>query len=298
MSNSNQNALINIDLGASVINNLIDKITLAFQWFATPKGSRKDRETAINIYIDELQKDTSLSPLLKAAKISNARKEIKEYCNLQDIIEHATSFAQTYSTYDDAPIDEDWAMFFYDKAKNISREDAKILWGKILAEECAHKGRIPKSLIHILSIISPTEAKLFENLCSFSLNELDANGNISSYTPLITGQANEPLLLKYGLTYEAFQNLEALGLLHYNAVDIRAILDDNFSNTTFGYLYFDSLISIGNLKKEFPQGCVILTQNGKLLSELIVKRKIDGFEEYLRNYYQSQGYSVEISKTK
>lgn len=297
MGESTTNSIVNIDLAsvASIINNVIDKFAKAAGWMVTPRGSRKELEKAVEIYIQEIENDKSLPPLVKAAKITAARKEIKEYCNVQDIMEHAREFGQTYNEYND-DIDEDWAMFFYDRAKNVSLDDAKVLWGKILAEECKMKGKISKSLIHILSVISQEDAKAFENLCNFAPNMARPDGSMRKVDPIISGDVENALLNECGLTYEALQNLEALGLLHLNTVDVRLILEGDLTNGKVWYEYFGDSIYVEKLKKEFPCGNVILTRDGKILSELIVEKKLDGFTEYLKKYYEDKGYVVKINK--
>ena len=204
MGESTTNSIVNIDLAsvASIINNVIDKFAKAVGWMVTPRGSRKELEKAVEIYIQEIENDKSLPPLVKAAKITAARKEIKEYCNVQDIMEHAKEFGQTYNEYND-DIDEDWAMFFYDRAKNVSLDDAKVLWGKILAEECKMKGKISKSLIHILSVISQEDAKAFENLCNFAPNMARPDGSMRKVDHIISGDVENALLKECVLTYEA-----------------------------------------------------------------------------------------------
>ncbi len=131
MNDEIQNTLMKIDFqpAADVLNNIIDKVSTAVGWLAVPRGVRKDRETAVESYIESLKNDSSLPPLVKAQKISHARRDIKEYCNLVDILEHAAVFGEQYNNLSDEPLDEDWAMFFCDNAKNISRDDVKVLWG-------------------------------------------------------------------------------------------------------------------------------------------------------------------------
>ena len=296
MGENTQNGLININLQpvADVTNNIINKLTGAVCWLVTtPHGTRKQMQEAIEVYIEEIRNDDSLPSIVKAAKIRNAQKEILEYCNTQDIILHAEMFGADYECNDE-PLDEDWAMFFFDKAKNVSRDDAKVLWGKILAEECRNPGIIPKSLVHILSVMSSEEARAFETLCGFAPDVLENFGQIVRADPLISGNITDTVLSDNGLTYEVFQDLEALGLLHYNVVDIRTVYEQDVSKMTAAYLYHGTIIKITNFPKEFPRGCVLLTNAGRILASLIERKRIEGFEEYLKKYYENIGCTVVI----
>ena len=122
------------------------------------------------------------------------------------------------------------------------------------------------------------------------------DGSMRKVDPIISGDVENALLNECGLTYEALQNLEALGLLHLNTVDVRLILEGDLTNGKVWYEYFGDSIYVEKLKKEFPCGNVILTRDGKILSELIVEKKLDGFTEYLKKYYEDKGYVVKINK--
>lgn len=299
MGDNIQSGLLNINLesAADIVNNMIDKFANAVGWVVTPKGARKDMEVAIETYIEEIQRDSSLPPIIKAYKISRVRKEIKEYNNMQDILEHARKFYCKYEgDVKNESLDNDWSMYFYDKAKNVCRDDAKILWGKILAEECRSEGTIPKSLIHILSVMNQEDAILFENLCGFSPEGIDINGQVVRLDPLIGDPSIDSLPERYGLTYNAFQNLEALGLLHYNVVDIRTIFTEDVAGKIVQYKYFDSIIEIYDPQKEFPRGNVVFTRDGAILANLIEHKRINEFEEYVKNYYEGKNYKVVVKK--
>lgn len=272
----------------------LDKLEKATGWLVTPKGKKKDFEDAIEGYNKDIDKDSNLPPLMKAAFKAEARETLKKYCNLNDISNIAIQ--QMSDEAEPANVDEDWLNYFKEHAQNISREDAKILWGKLLAEECEESGRIPKTLIHILSLMSSKEAKLFETLCGFMPYRLGENGEICDDSLIIGSVKDNDILFDNELNFENLQDLEALGLLHYNVIDIRRILEGEISNAKMGYRYFDSIIEIENLQPEFPEGNVLLTESGKALSSLIERKRIKGFEEYLKGYYESKNYKVKIYK--
>ena len=77
--NKDMRGLINIsaDLGktADVANNLLDKLAAAVGWFATRETPKR---IALKGYIREIQ-NSDLPPLEKAAKIHNAKADIKAY---------------------------------------------------------------------------------------------------------------------------------------------------------------------------------------------------------------------------
>lgn len=107
-------SLINMDGLSDVCNNLINN---AIGWVATRETPNK---TAVNTYIQEIQ-NSSYDPITKAALISTAKKNIKEYCNQHNVFEIATR--SLMPTAKPEEVDEDWLTQFMDKARFVSTEE-------------------------------------------------------------------------------------------------------------------------------------------------------------------------------
>ena len=82
---------INIDTQplADVANNLIDKIADVVGWIAKPSDKKLYRRRAEQYFIEEIENLEGISPIAKAAYMSNIRKIIKEYTNQNEIIQMA-----------------------------------------------------------------------------------------------------------------------------------------------------------------------------------------------------------------
>lgn len=285
-----------VDLGpiADVANNIIDKFAQAVGWAVVPRGKKKDFEIAVDQYISEIQNDPLLDPLIKAAKISSARRDIKAYINMQDILQYASEFAQGYEENTE-PLDEDWALFFYERAKNICRDDIKILWGKILAEENRESGSIPKQLIHILSIMSAQNAVDFENVCKFAVNRIFGGGVLGDVMLIIGVDESREILEKVGVLYQTLNDLQSLGLLNVNVIDGRLLFqDEKLEDKLVGFEYHGNIIEIGNLREEVPIGYVSFTEAGRILSNIVVRKSVDDFLGYIKKYYEKNGFTVNI----
>lgn len=70
----------------------------------------------------------------------------------------------------DEPVNVDWASQFFDYAKDISDNEAKILWSKILAGEIKSPNTYYKRTLFVLKHIESIEAKWFVEICPFILN--------------------------------------------------------------------------------------------------------------------------------
>ena len=98
---------------------------------------------------------------------------------------------------DDTPVDPDWCTRFFDYSKDVSNEDAQIIWAKILAGEIAQPGSLYKRTLSVLRDIEAFEAKWFADMCQF----------------VICNSIVEMSLLKY-YPYSQIQSLMDCGLLN------------------------------------------------------------------------------------
>lgn len=275
--------LINIDLGplCGVANNLIDKLASAVGWIAN--RDTPDR-LAVKNYISEIQK-SNLPPLIKAVKISNAKKEIKEYINQNEIVKIAVENINDNAHPEN--IDDDWIFQFMDKAKLISDAQFQLIWGHILKEECNSPNSMPKSLLYILTMMDKKDAEYFTALCSFSVY-IDDNG-IKEFTPVVISSQIDNYYSKNGITYDALFNLESLGLIQINIG-----LTDNFYTTKSGTRpiiihYFDDTFQFPNEIGEFLSGNVIFSKAGQALCRAINVVKKEGFfHEYCVPIWEQQ----------
>lgn len=86
---------------------------------------------------------------------------------------------------------------FFDYSKDVSNEDAQIIWAKILAGEIAQPGSFYKRTLSVLRDIEAFEAKWFADMCQF----------------VICNSIVEMSLLKY-YPYSQIQSLMDCGLLN------------------------------------------------------------------------------------
>lgn len=200
MEEKNNYNLFNFDGMSEVANNLIDKLASATGWYVSRNTPSK---IGLNTYIEEIKKK-NYDPLTKAALITNAKKTIKEYCNQKDIV----SIAINLLNKDCVPemLDNDWLSIFMDKARLVTSEDFKLIWGKLLASECDNNGCVPKGLLHILSQMDREDAESFTALCSIAIKVED------EYEPVVNINRFDDYA-NWGLDFDKLVNLKALGLI-------------------------------------------------------------------------------------
>lgn len=188
MPENNCFSLVNLDGASDVVVKFLDMIQNAIGWVAAPRGAKKDFNEAVEIYKDAI-KDSDLSGIEKASKISSARKEIKQYINQSKIIAFAIPELNQDGKLNE---DEDWLAYFFNYAQNISDESVQRIWARILAEHCNGDTSIKRMLIHTLSLLDSESAKAFGNLCRITFEYPQQNAYehfgskfISKHIPLV-----------------------------------------------------------------------------------------------------------------
>lgn len=268
-------SLINFDGLGDIVVNFTNKLSSGVGWIANRETPKK---LAVNTIIEDI-KASNLDPVTKAALINNAKKIIKEYCNQHDIVEIAISSLQV----DAKPerIDNDWLEQFMDKARLVSSEEFKLIWGNILARECNCPGSIPRSLLHTLEEMDREDAEIFTTLCRMSI-KLEKD-----YAPVVIASRFDEYK-QFGLTFDGLVNLKALGLIE---MDFGPLTDSAYllagENVSSKVVYFDMEYELYG-QNSVPVGNVIFTKTGEALIQAITVDKIDGFwEKYCLPFWQN-----------
>lgn len=266
-------SLINMDGLSDVLNNLIDKVSTAVGWVATHDAPSR---IAVNTYIQEIQ-NSNYDPITKAALISQAKKNIKEYCNQQDVLKVASQ--ALLPTAKPEELDEDWLAQFMDKARLVSNEEFQILWGNILAQECNAPGSIPRSLLHIMEQLDQDMATAFMNVASVSVY-IEEEG-LREYAPIIKGSSTEEIREKIGISYDDLINLQSVGLIETHFSGIGTELYVTAMETPVVIRYFNEEYRLPDGVDRFNVGRVVYTKAGQALCQAVEPQKIDRFfEEY------------------
>lgn len=284
---SDNENIINFDGFSQVGCTLIEKISSAVGWVATHDTPKR---IAVKQYIEDIQ-NSDLDPLLKAAKITRAKRDIKEYCNQAKIISDAVP--QLNISADPSKMDDDWLASFMDKARLVNSESLRAIWSRILAQECNANHSIPKHLLDILSYISPTQAHKFNLLCQFSVRFIYGS-SLSHVTPIITSAAfnasQSDIYSLAGLSYFDLQDLESIGLIQYSSS--QHVME-------FMKLPTQPDVFVGKKRFSFEQippsqrlnlGTTILTTVGNALSTIIDCNPSDEFCKTCIELWTSQGF--------
>ncbi len=280
---------------AGVINNFVNKISNALGWVVMPKNVKPAIIEANKSFIEEIACRKDIHPLERAAIVNNYKKIVKEYKNQVDIVQMAVE----HLTPDCRPecVSDDWITFFFDKIKNITEDNIKIILAKILAEECNNDKKIPKQLINVLSLMEKNDILTFNKVCNMSIKDNMNNEKVFFIN-------NEHILQEFGINYMDLMSLESLGLIECPDVSnysyVIKIKDFCERVKETGILGIEYILTYGdvNIKVDIldsiPIGNMKLTLIGELLKTFLTVKPIKGYEKYIVDYLKNKVGNAEI----
>lgn len=94
-------------------------------------------------------------------------REQRQLKNIADVYAYAENELRMLDSVSPEPVNDDWSSRFFDYAKDVSDDDIKIIWGKILAGEIKSPGSFSKSTLAALWNLDLHDAKCFVEMRDF-----------------------------------------------------------------------------------------------------------------------------------
>lgn len=152
---------------------LIDTVQNGCSWVFKP--SQIKRIAAASSDVASLEANADFKKNLKEAlakdtiNMVRTAREQRQLNNIVNIYANTARELQIIENIDKTPVDPDWSARFFDYAKDISNEEAQVVWAKVLAGEIVKPGSFFKRTLSILRDIESFEAKWFAEICQFVL---------------------------------------------------------------------------------------------------------------------------------
>lgn len=108
-------------------------------------------------------------------------------------------------------VQPDWTARFLREAQDVSNEEMRLLWGKVLAGEVAKPGSFSTRTMSVIANLGQREAGKFQDLCS-----LVAKVNQTSLITFLTNEVGFGANTQ-GLMFGDFQELQAAGLISFES---------------------------------------------------------------------------------
>lgn len=195
-----------VDVGklAEPINTLITKIADAAGVLYEPTRIRKKAQAEADAALIAATTQLKLDGLPQRGFIRFVKEESIKQSNIESILEK--TFPEINVSADPTLLNNEWLLFFFDRAKYASDEEMQTIWAKILAGETNQHGSFSKSTLRILSEMSQEDATTFMKTISFSF-KIDEENKLFIY------DFNDEIVKKTGLTFDSINRLNILGLL-------------------------------------------------------------------------------------
>lgn len=156
-------------------------------------------------------------------------QEKKRQANIVSVVQDAAAELDDKEVPDHEP-DPDWTARFFDCVQDISAEDMRKLWAKILTGEVEAPGRTSLRTLDILKNMTQRDAQIFRDICDFIIDSF-------VYYPE-NYQTNHPILSFGNVVH--LQNID----LVYSASYLQRSMKFSPNMKRFFYFYQNIVLSI------------------------------------------------------
>ena len=179
-------------------------------------------------------------------------------------------------------INEDWLNIFIENAKNVSDDEMRFVWAKILSEEVVCNNSYSISTLNILRNMSKSDAALFTKVskCSFGWADYEVLMNFEECKDI------------YELTLVDIMLLNDLGLINDSGKVLNCETNKSLtlSNKNNCYIFKNN----SNVKKSIPIN--MFTRAGKEIKKLVEEEREFSDEELKLIFNTSQQCFLSIHK--
>lgn len=212
-----------------------------------------------------------------------------EHVRHQSAIEDVTRRALPHltSTAEPSKVTDDWLIHFFGLSRDVTSEEMRQTWGRILAGEFNKPGSLSRRTLNIVAQIDQREAALFNTLCCFAIL------TPPSSLPIIFDVA-APIYANTGLTFSGLSDLDGIGLIKFESL---AGFTLNQQSKRIGAPYQNQVLVL-EFKQDnnnaLPIGKVMLTTPGRELAAVCDVLPVGGFVEYLKAEWSRHGITASI----
>ncbi|OZI08552.1 hypothetical protein BWI93_08640 [Siphonobacter sp. BAB-5385] len=255
--------------------------------------------------IASYQKDGITLNINPAIKDSSELKEVREYLervekristveirqqeSLEDIFTRTADILRTVESVNDTPINEDWMNQFISHAKDISSDEMKDIWAKVLAGEIAQPKSYSLRALNVLKNLTKEEAVLFENFSSLIIRDANEESRFVF--------RDRDYLEQVGFSLEKIIYLEELGFI--KTQELSYIAQGDLSKKDFLLIQGELMILIKSTSNynTISIPCYYLTKIGAELFKLTnMSSNMDYLRKLAAKIKENEGVKVSCSK--
>ena len=271
-------SLVTINIDGKPLEKLIDVVSKGIGTLYRPRKIRNEadaRAYAIKVLENAKAMASSETMLIEAETVERigqrmVAQEIRRQNNIDSVVEKAAEDLKGKQVSDE-PVDDDWAARFFNIVQDVSKDEMKVLWAKILAKEIEKPLSYSIRTLEILRNISFKEAELFKRLADYVLIQ---NGGFVFY--------ENDILQKHGIYYIDECKLREADLLQSGEMVSRTYKSSqngvNIHNIIYGNWFIQ--ITLPSQTQNVQMNIILLTQAGVEIFELMdINPKMDYLKE-------------------
>lgn len=262
---------------------LRDTLGLFIEPARIKKTAKAELEVAEQKFLQEVSFENRKRDLAERAKHRIAHTEVRRQENLELIGSMALMLLPENATPE--KINIDWLHHYASCAQDVSEDELRELWARLLAQEATKPGEFSKRTLDYLKSFSVEDCKIFEKILPLTASDSDSSFLI--YNTL--GEKFD----KFGLTFLEHTHLFDIGLL-VNSLDIAIPVEEGkdiniryFRNNLHGTNTTTSLIQIR---------VIVLTNVGSQLVNIVEAKPSEDFYNELISELKNYGLTVVESR--
>jgi uncharacterized repeat protein (TIGR03899 family) len=184
---------------------LIDAVRVGTGVLYEPVRIRRKATAEADSKIIAARADIKIADIFERAKQRLFTQEVRRQRNIEAIVDEAVDALPPSVSND--PLDPDWLSRFFQECQDVSDDDLRQLWARLLAGEIEEPGSCSRKTLNVLQQMSKRDAERFKLVCS--LCWISPEDHFLPHS-----QDSRAYTVNYGLSYEDVLELESLGLMH------------------------------------------------------------------------------------
>ena len=286
-------SLITINFDGKPLEKLIDVVSQGIGTIYRPRKIRNEADAkayAIKRIEDAKTLALADSRIVEAETSKRIQeriiaKEVRRQDNIDSVVEK-TATLLAGSDVSEKPVDEDWSIRFFDIVQDISREEMKTLWARILSKEIERPSSFSLRTLELLRNISYDEASLFMKICDFVLGKM---GDCFIFN-------QDDVLEKLGFRYVDIARLTEIGLLQSGTFVIKSFESNPTAETRIAVIYGKNgfLLTIPPAANKIDVPIILLSQPGCEIFDLVEAKSNDDYIKDFASFFKKKNDRVKV----
>jgi len=191
---------------------LIDAVSGAVGILYEPTRIRRRAKAEADATLIAAKAGVTVDDIQLRAKARVKNKERRRQQNIESVVSQAVTFLPESVSAE--RVDDDWVFQFFEHSQDVSDEQMKSLWARLLAGEVAKPGSYSLRTLNVVKHLHSEDADLFSKVCKYLWSSGPDKPKLLLFIGhSALGKSDNPTS---ELNLGALKHLESIGLVHAN----------------------------------------------------------------------------------